>query len=393
MNTDTKKDENSKSRILEAATKLFAQKGFDGASIREICKLADVNLCMISYYWGGKQELYNGIIEDLIEKQIEYSKSFLDLNRNPQNMSTKECVDLLITISDRLVNFFYTNVSSDLIVILLKEQQKLDFIVKSPVLDYMRSVVARILNKDVNDRLVIFKTLFMLSQVNSPRILPAFSLRPLGQTDFCEEDIKIIKENVKLYINAILKEGGRVKMIKKFLLVFSLLFMAQSCFAVDVQELNIDFFTRFNDEYLNCYIQEALNNNHELKKAGHVVEQYRQQTKYSLGRELPSLSVSANYLGVKVPELDNFQLKDNAFILPFIASYEADFLLKNRDKTKAIKKSYEASKFNEKAVYLALLSDVATVYTNILQYDDLIEKQSKILQNQEEILNKSNKKI
>ena len=169
--------------------------------------------------------------------------------------------------------------------------------------------------------------------------------------------------------------------------------MAQSCFAVDVQELNIDFFTRFNDEYLNCYIQEALNNNHELKKAGHVVEQYRQQTKYSLGRELPSLSVSANYLGVKVPELDNFQLKDNAFILPFIASYEADFLLKNRDKTKAIKKSYEASKFNEKAVYLALLSDVATVYTNILQYDDLIEKQSKILQNQEEILNKSNKKI
>ena len=62
MNTDTKKDENSKSRILEAATKLFAQKGFDGASIREICKLADVNLCMISYYWGGKQELYNGLL-------------------------------------------------------------------------------------------------------------------------------------------------------------------------------------------------------------------------------------------------------------------------------------------------------------------------------------------
>lgn len=211
MNTDTKKDENSKSRILEAATKLFAQKGFDGASIREICKLADVNLCMISYYWGGKQELYQGIIEDLLEKQIEYSKKFLDLNKNPKDMSIAECVDLLMLISEKFVDFFYTNVSSDLIVLLLKEQQKPDFIVKSPVLDYMRSVVARILNKDVNDRLVIFKTLFMLSQVNSPRILPAFSLRPLGQTDFCEEDIKIIKENVKLYINAILKEGGRGK--------------------------------------------------------------------------------------------------------------------------------------------------------------------------------------
>ncbi len=180
--------------------------------------------------------------------------------------------------------------------------------------------------------------------------------------------------------------------VKKLLLVLALLFMAQSCFAVDIQELNIEFFNRFNDENLNCYIQDALNNNHDLKKAGHVVEQYRQQTKYSLGKELPSFSVSANYLGIKVPELDTFQLKDNAFILPFMASYEADLLLKNRDKTKSVKKSWEAAEFNEKTIYIALLTDVATVYTNILQYDDLIEKQTEILKNQEEILNRSIKK-
>ena len=180
--------------------------------------------------------------------------------------------------------------------------------------------------------------------------------------------------------------------IKKLLLIVVLLFMAQSCFAVDIQELNIEFFNRFNDENLNCYIQDALNNNHDLKKAGHVVEQYRQQTKYSLGKELPSFSVSANYLGIKVPELDTFQLKDNAFILPFMASYEADFLLKNRDKTRSVKKSWEAAEFSEKTIYIALLTDVATVYTNILQYDDLIEKQMEILKNQEEILNRSIKK-
>ena len=202
------KDENSKARILEAATQLFAQKGFDGTSIREICKKANVNLCMISYYWGGKQELYNGIIDNLIEKQIEYSVNFLDLNINPKSMSVDECADLLMAISEKFVDFFYTNISSDLIVILLKEQQKPDFIVKSPVLDYMRAVIARVLNKEADDRLVIFKTLFMLSQVNSPRILPAFSLRLLGQDDFCEEDIKIIKENVKLYIKSVIKEGA-----------------------------------------------------------------------------------------------------------------------------------------------------------------------------------------
>ncbi len=206
MILNSNKDENSKTRILEAATTLFAKKGFDGTSIREICKKAEVNLCMISYYWGGKQELYQGIIDDLLEKQVEYSKNFLNLNKSPQEMSVKECTDLLMTISEKFVDFFYTNISSDLIILLLKEQQKPDFIVKSPVLDYMRSVVARVLNKNVNDRLVIFKTLFMLSQINSPRILPAFSLRILGQNEFCKEDIDIIKTNVKLYINKILIE-------------------------------------------------------------------------------------------------------------------------------------------------------------------------------------------
>ena len=165
-------------------------------------------------------------------------------------------------------------------------------------------------------------------------------------------------------------------MIKKIVAAFVLLFLSQSAFAVNVEELNTGFFTLFNDDCLNYYIETALKNNYDLKKAANVVEQYRQQAKYSLGKELPSLSVSANYLGVHVPRLDNFQLEQNAFILPFIANYEPDFLLKNRDKTRSAKKAYEAAIYEEKSVYISLLGDVAAVYTNILQYDYLIELQN-----------------
>jgi len=161
-------------------------------------------------------------------------------------------------------------------------------------------------------------------------------------------------------------------LFKRVILLFSLFFVSSGAFALDRNEVNPEFFNRFNDECLYRYINEALENNHDAKQASARVEQYRQQAKYSLGNELPSFSVSANYLGIKVPQLDNFQLKKNAFILPFMANYEADLLLKNRDKTRSSKKSYEASQFEEKAVYIALLSDVATVYTNILEYDELI---------------------
>ena len=201
-------DENSKDKILITATKLFASKGFDSVSIREICKEAGVNLCMISYYWGGKQELYDSIVDEMVERQTNYVKTFMDLNSDPADLSKKEQIELLLFILDKIVDFFYENISGDLVVFLIKEQQKPGFISvkKAPVVNYLRKLLAVIFEKDENDREIIFRTVFILSQINSPRILPNFSLKLLGQDDFIQEDIKIIKENVKFYVNSLLKE-------------------------------------------------------------------------------------------------------------------------------------------------------------------------------------------
>ena len=204
-------DNNSKQRILQAATKLFAQNGFDGTSIRQICKEANANVCMISYFWGGKQELYNGIIEDLFEKQTEYAKTFIDFDVEPVTLDKTSQINLLMTVIDKIIEFFYSSkISKDLLVFLLKAQQNDELAINSPSFIYLRKLVGTIFNKSENDREIILKTVFIISQINSPRILPAFSLSLLGQDDFIQEDIKIIKENVKLYINALIKEAGIV---------------------------------------------------------------------------------------------------------------------------------------------------------------------------------------
>lgn len=183
-------------------------------------------------------------------------------------------------------------------------------------------------------------------------------------------------------------------MYKKVILIVLILLVSPVCFAVDRNDLNIEFFARFNDDYLFQYVNEAIDNNHNAKQVTIRVEEYRQGVKSQFAKELPSFSVAASYLGVHVPKFNpNLQVKDNAFILPFIANYEPDFLLKNRDKTKSVKKTYEMSKLDEKSAYLALLSDVATVYTNILQYDKLIEEQEKIVTNYNQILKDNNKKL
>lgn len=49
-------------KILEIAEKLFAETGFDGTSIRQISKEADINIAMISYYFGSKEKLLEALL-------------------------------------------------------------------------------------------------------------------------------------------------------------------------------------------------------------------------------------------------------------------------------------------------------------------------------------------
>ena len=48
-------------KIIEAAEKLFSDNGFNGTSVRDIADAADVNLAMISYYFGSKDKLLEAI--------------------------------------------------------------------------------------------------------------------------------------------------------------------------------------------------------------------------------------------------------------------------------------------------------------------------------------------
>ena len=59
----------------------------------------------------------------------------------------------------------------------------------------------------MDNKEIIFKTVFIMSQINSPKILPAFSLSLLNQDTFTSEDKEIIRNNVKLYIDTLIKEA------------------------------------------------------------------------------------------------------------------------------------------------------------------------------------------
>ncbi len=56
----------TKAKIMDAAEKLFAEKGFDGTSIRAICSTARVNVAAVHYHFNGKE----GVVEAIFERRM-----------------------------------------------------------------------------------------------------------------------------------------------------------------------------------------------------------------------------------------------------------------------------------------------------------------------------------
>jgi TetR/AcrR family transcriptional regulator len=76
-------EKDSRTKLIEAATLLFAEKGLVGVSIRELAEAANVNSAMISYYFGGKDGLYVAVLENLFSPAAKFLDAFAELNLTP----------------------------------------------------------------------------------------------------------------------------------------------------------------------------------------------------------------------------------------------------------------------------------------------------------------------
>ncbi|NIJ55101.1 TetR/AcrR family transcriptional regulator [Dyadobacter arcticus] len=87
-------------QIIEVAEQLFAQKGFAGTSVRDIALEADVNVSMISYYFGSKEKL----IEALFQHRMTESRSRLETLLTDGDLVPLQKINILIdSVIDRLM--------------------------------------------------------------------------------------------------------------------------------------------------------------------------------------------------------------------------------------------------------------------------------------------------
>ena len=71
--TNSVPDIETRGRLLSVAAELFAEKGFNNVTIREICQLAGANLAAVNYHFRDKLGLYKEVVE-MVAKAMHRSK-------------------------------------------------------------------------------------------------------------------------------------------------------------------------------------------------------------------------------------------------------------------------------------------------------------------------------
>ena len=84
-------------RLLDAATELAVERGFDASGLREIAARADVSPAMIAYYFGDRRGLNQAMFQRAVERMRAQVEALLDADAPPAGDRLDELMRLHVS--------------------------------------------------------------------------------------------------------------------------------------------------------------------------------------------------------------------------------------------------------------------------------------------------------
>jgi AcrR family transcriptional regulator len=99
----------TKARILTAAEEVFASRGFEGASTREIAARAGVNFSSLHYHWASKETLYLAVFRNIFDQLVELLQQTLPPLESQHKERPLDRTSVIDQVMTRLFDFFNEN--------------------------------------------------------------------------------------------------------------------------------------------------------------------------------------------------------------------------------------------------------------------------------------------
>jgi len=102
-------------KLIKEAAPLFAKKGFDSVSIRELAEAAKVDGALISYYFSGKEGLYSAVLEEQFIPIVQVMQMLVTINHLSATERLNQYAQNIITIHRQyplLTQLIYSELTS-----------------------------------------------------------------------------------------------------------------------------------------------------------------------------------------------------------------------------------------------------------------------------------------
>ena len=212
----------TRSRLLEAAVEVFGRKGVEGATVREIARIAGQNVAAIKYYFGGKDQLYEAVLEAIVrELRHRLADLFAEIhllrqNPNPAPGAAAELLGrFLCAVYLRLIS---RDEALPLARLIVREQlqptahfQVLYEQGFRPLHEGLSFLVSQILGRDPQEREVIVRTHALMGQVYFFAMTREAIMRRLGWQSLAGRNadfvVSILKDQITVLLAGLAQQS------------------------------------------------------------------------------------------------------------------------------------------------------------------------------------------
>jgi TetR/AcrR family transcriptional regulator, regulator of cefoperazone and chloramphenicol sensitivity len=209
--------EETRARIVTAALKLFGERGFEGASTRDIATSAGVNAPALQYYFDNKEGVYLACIDHIVSRVWEYMSEVVDRAERvlADDADDEALIEAFCAIQAQLAEFMFTSQdSNDWRLFMARQQagmgptagfQIVYRCVSKRISTVTAAIVGRLLGRPAGDEETLIRTLALNGQLLVFQVARRSALATLNWDAIDADRLALLKRVIREQTGALLR--------------------------------------------------------------------------------------------------------------------------------------------------------------------------------------------
>ncbi|HSI48583.1 MAG TPA: CerR family C-terminal domain-containing protein [Ideonella sp.] len=200
--------EETRQRLIEAAIRLFGERGYEGASTRDIARMAGVNAPALQYYFDSKEGLYKACMADLscsAEAHFAPALAAMEAALADPKASRETLMEAFFLMQDATADRLLLSDEAQHRRLFIAQDQAgrgaLAEVQESPGKQRLKravaEVVARLSGRPANDPLTLLRMMTAQGQLLVFHVVPKTALQSLGWVQLDGEHLALLKQTVR----------------------------------------------------------------------------------------------------------------------------------------------------------------------------------------------------